>query len=138
VADPLTTPEDAVAALELVLEHARGYLAEMDAPVRTPATDEAARTFGGPLPEHGDGTLAVIRRLLEQGTEAHVRSGGPRFFHWVIGGSTPAALAADWLAVLLDQNPARGIPARSRRSWRRSRSPGCRTCSGCRRPGAAS
>jgi glutamate/tyrosine decarboxylase-like PLP-dependent enzyme len=104
VADPLTTPDDAVAALELVLEHARGYLAEMDGPVRTPATDAAARAFAGSLPEHGDGTLAVVGQLLEQGTEAHVRSGGPRFFHWVIGGSTPAALAADWLAVLLDQN----------------------------------
>jgi glutamate/tyrosine decarboxylase-like PLP-dependent enzyme len=42
--------------------------------------------------------------LLERGTEAHVRSGGPRFFHWVIGGSTPAALAADWFAALIDQN----------------------------------
>ena len=50
------------------------------------------------------GTLTVVRQLLEQGTTAHVRSAGPRFFHWVIGGSTPAALAADWFAILIDQN----------------------------------
>jgi glutamate/tyrosine decarboxylase-like PLP-dependent enzyme len=98
------TAEDALPALELVLEHARRYLAELDGAVRAPNADEAARSFDGRLPEHGNGTLAVVQQLLEQGTQAHVRSGGPRFFHWVIGGSTPAALAADWFACLIDQN----------------------------------
>jgi glutamate/tyrosine decarboxylase-like PLP-dependent enzyme len=104
VADPLTAPEDAIAALELVLEHARDYLADIDGPVRTPAADDAARGFVAPLPEEGDGAVAAVRQLLERGTQAHVRSGGPRFFHWVIGGSTPAALAGDWFASLIDQN----------------------------------
>jgi glutamate/tyrosine decarboxylase-like PLP-dependent enzyme len=102
--DPLTAQDDAVRALELVLDHARGYLAEHDGPLRTPGAREAARSFAGPLPEEGDGTLEALRRLIERGTEAHVRSGGPRFFHWVIGGSTPAAVAADWFTALIDQN----------------------------------
>ena len=102
--DPLTSADDAVPALELVLEHARGYIAELDGLVRAPGADEAARSFEGSLPREGSGTLAVVRELLDRGTEAHVRSGGPRFFHWVIGGSTPAALAADWFAALIDQN----------------------------------
>jgi glutamate/tyrosine decarboxylase-like PLP-dependent enzyme len=102
--DPLTGAEDALPALELVLEHARGYIADLSGPVRAPGADEAARSFAGSLPEEGSGTLAAVRQLLERGTEAHVRSGGPRFFHWVIGGSTPAALAADWFAALIDQN----------------------------------
>ena len=102
--DPLAAPGDVLPALELVLEHARRYVAELDGPVRTPAADEAARSFAGALPEEGSGTLAAVGQLLERGTEAHVRSGGPRFFHWVIGGSTPAALAADWFASLIDQN----------------------------------
>jgi glutamate/tyrosine decarboxylase-like PLP-dependent enzyme len=104
VPDPLTASEDALPALELVLEHARTYLAELAGPVRSPGADGAARSFAGSLPDEGSGTLAAVRRLLERGTEAHVRSGGPRFFHWVIGGSTPAALAADWFAALIDQN----------------------------------
>ena len=104
MADPLSSADDALPALELVLERARGYLAELNGPVRAPGADEAARSFAGSLPEEGSGTLAAVRQLLERGTEAHIRSGGPRFFHWVIGGSTPAALAADWFAGLIDQN----------------------------------
>jgi glutamate/tyrosine decarboxylase-like PLP-dependent enzyme len=104
VPDPLTEAVDVLPALELVLERARGYLHEFDGPVRSAGADEAARRFAGSLPEEGSGTLAAVRQLLERGTEAHVRSGGPRFFHWVIGGSTPAALAADWFATLIDQN----------------------------------
>src|SRR3989442_1330991 len=104
MADPLATAEDALPALELVLEHARKYLPEVRGPVRGQDADDAARSFRASLPDDGSGTLAVVRQLLEQGTKAHVRSGGPRFFHWVIGGSTPAALAADWFAILIDQN----------------------------------
>lgn len=102
--DPLDAGNDAVPALELVVEHARRYLADARGPVREHAADDTARSFTGSLPSEGSGTFAAVRQLLEQGTHAHVRSGGPRFFHWVIGGSTPAALAADWFAVLIDQN----------------------------------
>jgi glutamate/tyrosine decarboxylase-like PLP-dependent enzyme len=104
MADPFSAADEAIPALEVVLEHARRYLSDVRGPVRQPGADAAARSFARPLPDAGDGTLPVIRRLLDQGTSAHVRSGGPRFFHWVIGGTTPAALAADWYAVLIDQN----------------------------------
>jgi glutamate/tyrosine decarboxylase-like PLP-dependent enzyme len=60
--------------------------------------------LGGPLPEAGLGTTAAVDRLLDVGTAAGTVSSGPRFFHFVTGGSTPAALAADWTASLLDQN----------------------------------
>ena len=104
-------PREAVAALEAVLEHARRYLAELDeAPVRKAESDEVAQTVRGSLPEEGDGTMETVRALLEASDGARVASSGPRFFHWVIGGTTPAALAADWLASVLDQN-AGGYPA---------------------------
>ena len=103
--DPLALPDESLAALERVAAEAEGYLATLGhEPVRAAHSDEAAERFGGDLPENGIGTLPALEELLRDGIEAHVRSGGPRFFHWVIGGSTPAALAADWLATLLDQN----------------------------------
>src|SRR5438034_7820132 len=102
--DPLAADES-LAALERVAVEAHEYLATLaEQPVRSAGSDEAAAQFGGSLPEDGAGALATIEELLRDGIDAHVRSAGPRFFHWVIGGSTPAALAADWLTSLLDQN----------------------------------
>jgi hypothetical protein len=43
--DPLTAADDAIPALELVLEHARKYLEEIRGPVRQPDADDAARGF---------------------------------------------------------------------------------------------
>ncbi|WP_422773916.1 pyridoxal phosphate-dependent decarboxylase family protein [Plantactinospora sp. WMMC1484] len=60
----------------------------------------------GGLPEKGVGSAAALDRLLRVGTAAATHSAGPRFFHFVIGGATPAALAGDWTAALLDQNAA--------------------------------
>jgi glutamate/tyrosine decarboxylase-like PLP-dependent enzyme len=98
-------PADTIAALESVLEQARTYLHELDdAPVRKVGSDEAARRARGPLPEEGDGTQETLRALFEIADGARVATSGPRFFHWVIGGTTPAALAADWLASVVDQN----------------------------------
>ena len=105
MSDPLEQPADSIAALERVAAAAEAYLASLATdPVRLARSDEAAEAFDGSLPEEGLGTLATLDQLLEGGLDAHVRSSGPRFFHWVMGGATPAALGADWLTSLLDQN----------------------------------
>lgn len=82
------------------------YLADVDAaPAAPPGVDAAAALFStGPLPERGDGAFAALARLVENGIPAATRSAGPRFFHFVTGGATPAALGADWIASALDQN----------------------------------
>ena len=96
MSDPLEQPADSLAALERVAAEADAYLASLGTgPVRLPHSDEAAVSFGGSLPENGLGTLGALDELIEPGLDAHVRSSGPRFFHWVMGGATPAALGAD-------------------------------------------
>ena len=103
--DPLERREDAEAALTLVVEEARRYLAELDgSPARLPGADEAAARFDGSLPDEGSGALEALRELIDLGGPAAVRSTGPRMFHFVTGGVTPAALGADWLTSVLDQN----------------------------------
>jgi glutamate/tyrosine decarboxylase-like PLP-dependent enzyme len=88
--------------LETVLAEARAYLAELDeAPVL--ADEGATERISGSLPETGSGAAAALIELLEA-KPAATRSPGPRFFHFVTGGVTPAAFGADWLTTLLDQN----------------------------------
>jgi glutamate/tyrosine decarboxylase-like PLP-dependent enzyme len=104
VPDPLELRSEHEPALELALAEAKGFLATLDEGlVRDPRADEIADAIGGDLPENGDGALAALHELGDA-LPAATRSAGPRFFHFVIGGSTPAALAADWLASTLDQN----------------------------------
>ena len=67
-----------------------------------PGSAEALADFHEPLPETGCGAEETIERLLELNEAAGGNTGGPRCFHFVIGGSTPAALAADLLATAYD------------------------------------
>jgi glutamate/tyrosine decarboxylase-like PLP-dependent enzyme len=104
MADPRDELDDASRALGMVAEAAGSYLKARDhLPVRDPAAEALLDELGGTLPDHGDGTLTGIAELLRIGTLTATHSSGPRFFHFVVGGSTPAALAADWVTSLLDQ-----------------------------------
>jgi glutamate/tyrosine decarboxylase-like PLP-dependent enzyme len=103
--DPIHGAAEIKDVIELIAEEARQYLATVDErPVRTDAALEIGDRFSGPLPEEGYGAVAALRKLTEEGIEGAVTSAGPRFFHYVIGGTTPAAMGADWLATVLDQN----------------------------------
>jgi len=90
--------------LRLVVTEAERYLADVDdSPVRRPGADEIAEAVGGDLPGTGSGAAAALTELLDR-RAGLIASAGPRFFHFVTGGVTPAALGADWLASLVDQN----------------------------------
>lgn len=59
---------------------------------------KALASLRQPLPERGSGARAAIERLIELNETAGANAVGPKSYHFVIGGSTPAALAADLLA----------------------------------------
>jgi glutamate/tyrosine decarboxylase-like PLP-dependent enzyme len=104
VADPLHDRNDLDATLQFVADEATRYLAELDAvPVRPPGPGEPAERLAGALPAEGAGSAAALRELVDAARDGATRSAGPRFFHYVMGGGTPAALAADWLTGALDQ-----------------------------------
>ncbi|GAA1697030.1 aminotransferase class V-fold PLP-dependent enzyme [Kribbella yunnanensis] len=68
------------------------------------AASELRRRLGGELPQ-GPGNPTQIIEALADGVEGGlVATGSGRFFGFVIGGATPASLAADWLATVWDQN----------------------------------
>lgn len=87
----------------LVAAEAAGYLDRLDDAPVSPLIAEPGEGLAGGLPLQGTDALEALRLLLSEADEGATRSAGPRFFHFVMGGSTPAALAADWLASALDQ-----------------------------------
>jgi glutamate/tyrosine decarboxylase-like PLP-dependent enzyme len=97
-----------------VAERAIAYRAGLsDARVTPTATPAALRaSLGGPTPEHRADPAEVVNRMadaVEAGGLMAMDSG--RFFGFVIGGTLPAALAADWLVTAWDQNTGLFAPS---------------------------
>ncbi len=104
MSDPLAERGEVGSALELAAAAAHAYLEHIDeARILPPDAEGAIGGWSDPMPEAGDGTLTALRDLVERGEQSATRSSGPRFFHFVMGGGTPAALAADWLTSAYDQ-----------------------------------
>src|SRR4051794_34717040 len=68
------------------------------------AVDELFASLGGPLPEGGMDPRAVVASLVEDAEPGVVGTASGRYFGFVIGGAMPAAIAADWLTSVWDQN----------------------------------
>jgi len=97
---------DPLAPLDRALAHARTWLGSLGKrQVRPTATlEELQAAFGGELPERGEEPGEVLELLARAGEPGLMATAGPRFFGFVIGGSQPVALAADWLTSAWDQN----------------------------------
>ena len=94
--------------LERAARHALHYVAGADArPVAASATRAALAERAGagrPLADVGEDPHGVVDALAGLGDAGTVASTSPRYFGFVIGGSLPVALAADWLVSAWDQN----------------------------------
>jgi glutamate/tyrosine decarboxylase-like PLP-dependent enzyme len=94
------------ALLSTIQHHAEEWLSALSSR-KVPATltaDQLRQQLGGPLPIEGTDPEALTNILATAGMRGTVASAGPRYFGFVVGGSLPAALAADWLVSVWDQN----------------------------------
>jgi glutamate/tyrosine decarboxylase-like PLP-dependent enzyme len=97
---------DTAAILRRTAELAVAYLESLpDRPVQGEHDVAALRgEVMVPLSENGEDPEQVIEQLADFGARAVVGMAGPRYFGYVIGGTLPAALSADWLTSTWDQN----------------------------------
>jgi glutamate/tyrosine decarboxylase-like PLP-dependent enzyme len=112
--------------LHLTADYAADFLATLDErPIRAEATlEELTASLGGPLPQVPTDARSVIASLVESAEPGIAASPSGRWFGFVLGGSLPAALAADWLTSAWDQNaglyvsgPAASVVEEVCRGW---------------------
>lgn len=92
--------------LKVAAERAISYLQNLETRGVAPSAAAIANLsrFNEPLPEDPVDPQSVLHMLDEVGSPATMAIAGRRFYGFVIGGSLPAALAANWLAAAWDQN----------------------------------
>jgi glutamate/tyrosine decarboxylase-like PLP-dependent enzyme len=92
--------------LEHTFQRAARYLDSLDSRGVAPTEQALTRLnlLDGLLPDSPTDAEEVIALLDYAGSPGTVASAGGRYFGFVIGGSLPASLAANWLASAWDQN----------------------------------
>lgn len=87
--------------LTTVKQKASEYLNNLDS---TPTSRPRPELVKNNLPDDGMGTTAALNTFYALHADKIVASSGPRYWGFVTGGSTTAAIAGDWLSSIFDQN----------------------------------
>ncbi|HVR40757.1 MAG TPA: aminotransferase class V-fold PLP-dependent enzyme, partial [Thermoanaerobaculia bacterium] len=95
------------ALLDLAHAHVAEFLRQLpERHVGPRATrDELLRALHVPLSDGGEDAARVLDVIAAQGERGAIATAGPRYFGFVIGGTYPVSLAADWITSAWDQNP---------------------------------
>jgi glutamate/tyrosine decarboxylase-like PLP-dependent enzyme len=99
-------------ALERAAELGVEYLRSVDERPVAPAAslDDLRETLDLPLPDGPTDAVTVIEELARDVDPGLTQMNSGRYFGFVIGGSLPAATAADWLTTAWDQNAGLVLP----------------------------
>ncbi|GAA3526607.1 aspartate aminotransferase family protein [Aeromicrobium flavum] len=105
-ADEMDPSPDASAALARAHEHALRWLATLPDRAVPPSASvaEVVAALGTELPDGPTDPATVVDLLAEAAEPGLTAMPSGRFFGFVIGGTHPAAMAADWLTSAWDQN----------------------------------
>lgn len=99
-----TLKED-LAAIEQILEQVKAEGLEfLNGISERPTSITQTEHVQSSLDEAGIGAIAAVAAFKSHFDRFIVSSAGPRYWGFVTGGVTPAAIAGDWLASVYDQN----------------------------------
>lgn len=90
---------------DLLDEAQRAAVAFLDGIEDRPVVPDVPLPEIVPLPARGGGLRSALEEFGERWQPTLAASAGPRYLGFVTGGTTPAALAGDWLTSAADQNP---------------------------------
>lgn len=90
--------------LRRAAEAAIDYRSASERPSGVPEYRQLLEAFDEPLPEEPADQVEVIEELVAKASPGLRAMTSPGFFGWVIGGSHPAGVAADWLTSAWGQN----------------------------------
>ncbi len=94
--------EECSSLFELISTQSVAYLKDLH---ERPTTQSQVPILRSKLDQSGVGTLGALKQFNERFEALMVGSSGPRYWGFVTGGTTPAAIAGDWLSTVYDQNP---------------------------------